>query len=108
MLFKAEDFYDLMSPVYGGRSMSKDFADFCNRILLERGVRVYGETKDGFFWHRVGPAIADKKQGLLVCIEELPKKECEHKPEKYIMEGQVLTGGFCHCGVKLKAKWDAE
>jgi hypothetical protein len=47
-------------------------------------------------------------QALLVCIEKLPKKECEHEPAVYLGGNNIEGyGANCkRCGVKLKAKWE--
>lgn len=107
--FKPEDFIEH----YRGHGI----AEKANRLLQERRVRVTGttnEVKMGAIapvrtsWHSPFENKDDTHQALLVCIEELPKKECEH-------EGFVDAKGALHinwppyclkCGVKLKAKWE--
>jgi hypothetical protein len=115
--FKPEDFYHPLGPTAIGL-MPSDCAEFANRILEERGVRVSGhKTREGDWVMESEPYYSDAYQALLVCIEELPKKECEHDPQVFIskdMESWYLAGKpkpdfKCkHCGIKLKATWSAE
>lgn len=117
--FKPEDF-NLIKFRFG-RAHGSEVAQIANRLLQERGVRVYAEpclgarvdakeqpTPDGLTQMRT-------HQALLVCIEELPKKECEHEPTNYhyheIVPFESKREGLrdCkHCGIQLKleAKWE--
>lgn len=103
--FKPEDFMT-KTAVDDADSYQQTLANKCNRLLQERGVRVYGRLKDG----TINPPSlssyitpdAETHQALLVAIEELPKKECKHEPSHYL--GPIECK---HCGVALKARWEA-
>lgn len=83
-LFKPEDFYegalDWHSPIGPLPAISSDAAcEITNRILLERGVRVYGgEVDDLYSWTKDDRDEHDTHQALLVAIEALP---CKHEWE---------------------------
>lgn len=90
-----------------------NFCDLCtveiaktaNKLLEERGVRVYGQQYGPTnHWNFDEVNHPDNTyQALLINIEEIPKKECEHEPaNKYISQEH-----FCVlCGIKLKLKWE--
>jgi hypothetical protein len=52
-------------------------------------------------------AGVDTHRALLVDIQELPKKECEHLPDfdAFILGPKGASGPCIHCGVKLTAVW---
>lgn len=135
--FKPEDFHPL-SRVHGGiyQTMGEyeAMAHLANKLLEERSERVYGirrQPGSGCFIES-GPSVIDTHTALLINIEELPKKECEHEPDVYEAKvswvggpydpsikdfnrteitsySQLVTSGKCkHCGLKLKAKWEVE
>lgn len=103
-------------------------ADQANRVLQERGVRVYGIKNpnislisfdiSAYLWRTNKQNISYDDfthQAWLTGIEELPKKECEHGPKEERICYDPAIGGYqmrdvsiCHkCGIKLKAKWEA-
>lgn len=43
--------------------------------------------------------------GLLICVEKIERKPCEHDPVA-VHNGVTVTHGCRYCGVKLKAKWE--
>lgn len=123
-LFKPEDFYGIDLEQYGRAISPEEACEMAQSILneaLDKAVRVYGHF-DGKTFHvpdsklglKSGTANPDTHQALLVAIEELAKKECEHEGvEKSLgtvlttYPSQHLTGFFCkHCGVKLVARWE--
>lgn len=92
-------------------------ADIANAILEERGTKVYAEFSDEW---KITKDHRTAYQALIVCIEEIPKKECAHEPYPYT-EVSVLLDGFSfdnghvefkcrRCGVKLLPTvwWPAE
>ncbi len=112
--FKPSDF------IY--KSTNEDFldidvheaADIANRLLAERGVRVrafHDPLAPGFTeWRDEAPNNKQTHQGLLVCVEPLPKRECEHEAIEEVLglvDGFVYVPECKHCGVALKAKWEA-
>lgn len=48
--------------------------------------------------------VLNTHRAHLVCIEEIEKKECEHRPSHMNMIGEYSN--CVECGVKLKAKWE--
>jgi hypothetical protein len=89
-------------------------ADKANHLLEERGVRVYqmDKTKGPPLWYQAENSSKNSSHtALLVAIEELPKKECEHAPIEEIVGhiyGPVYIPECKHCGVDLTATWSAE
>lgn len=101
-MFKTEDFADCFTDSHA--------AENANRIITERGVRVSGvlDQQGNWFFNQLNLA-SHTHQALLVCIEELPKKKCEHEPADGIVH--IINSGTEYnpckrCGVKLKAKWE--
>jgi hypothetical protein len=48
-------------------------------------------------------------------IKEIKPKECEHEPHGELLRratwvdyGKTIIAPCAHCGIKLKAKWEAE
>lgn len=113
--FKPEDFEKVRtSPFSGDELLPLLSAELANAKLEREGVRVYGQKDDeeGCGW------TMDEESGhpwathhaLLIGIEELPKKECEHEGYEAKTEfsnGVITSRVFAckHCGVKLKPKW---
>jgi hypothetical protein len=104
--FKPEDFngcHDYGSMAYKA-----------NALLQERGMPTWlDKVASNYDVYEFNGAT---HQALLVCIEELPKKPCEHesvhdlKTQTWLSEGKISSSYFLweckHCGVKLKAKWE--
>ncbi len=91
--FKPEDF--------GNLSVC---AGIANKILKERGTVVYGNVgsvTDEFMW-KVKHIGIDTHQALLINIEELPRKECEHSPGLDSNWKNILGYHCTICGIKLK------
>lgn len=113
-LFKPKDFAAIVELSACKLPITKVAADIANRILTERGVRVYGnegENSQGLYFSdkpHSALSMIDTHQALLVCIEELPKAECLHTPhEPSIVFFETKTEVECSkCGVKLRAKWE--
>lgn len=100
--FKPEDFND--QRFFFG-ALGAQIAERANAVLAERGVRVYGVEYDETGIYRRHTRPQDTHQALLVAIEELPKKECEHNG--YAVTGLLNTDFKCqNCGIKLRAKWE--
>lgn len=117
--FKKEDFKvcdssDRMHP-------SILAADVANKLLEERGVRVYGNkgpyddvmSMKGSNWTSYYSYSTHTRQALLINIEELKKKECEHtKLDSLNYKTNAAEdcleslNAICKCGVKLKATWE--
>lgn len=80
---------------------------------LDKAVRVYTKMQTNGhpldrdqFWNIRDNGSDPSHQALIVCIEELPKKQCEHEPhEQDYMDHKAYRNICKHCGVKLKAKW---
>ncbi len=112
-LFKPGDFED-DNGGYG--PYAKRLADIANTILAERSVRAY--YANGWWVERDNDkGIEPTHQGLLTCIEELPKKECKHEPvcikktQEWLSPGKLSPSYFnwecIHCRVPLKAQWSS-
>lgn len=123
--FKPEDFFDKQMQA----DRLKDFnppaawqrayaANFANKILQERGVRVWfndADSMDNGGVFEVSTRQPNKKthQAWLTGIEELPKKECVHEAKNihpmlsWNEQEKMRINPECkHCGVKLKATWE--
>lgn len=83
-------------------------AKAANAKLEREGFRVYGTPSSNNLWVKTEagevqePYSGNSHQALLINIEELPKKPCEHEPSTIGFAGHACK----HCGVKLKAKWE--
>lgn len=113
-LFKPEDFISITN-----HEVKCSVARTANAILsreLDKAPVVYGETaEEGFasYWSdSLLHQESGKKKGYLMFIEEIKKEPCKHSP--YAVATQAfhhidLDEVKCkHCGVKLKARWEAE
>lgn len=77
---------------------------------LDKAVRVYGYKNSSNHWvlSDYQNRTPDTHQALLVAIEEISKKQCEHEPhEQDYMDHKAYRNICKHCGAKLKAKWEA-
>lgn len=94
---------------------------------LDKAVRVYGNGSNGRLWltehsryskNNGMEILPETHQALLVCIEELPKKECEHELKiLHPNEDTIINTFKCkHCNktaetyidateVKIKTRW---
>jgi hypothetical protein len=85
--FKPEDFDEYTKGSYPlGMTDNAAIAYFAQRIYdehLESLPKVYGwpGSRNENYWHKILESYDDKPThtALLINIEELPKKECEHK-----------------------------
>lgn len=109
--FKPEDFGGVDILIHGVTS-----TEIANRILTDRGIRVYGIQDIGEwnkFFSGIG-SVPHTHQAFLVAIEELPKTECKHEPRIVKVPAgmgmvPMYTGddSICSkCGIKLRAKWE--
>lgn len=107
--FKPEDFNDILISPVSWKDLTERLAHRANLRLSERGVRVYG---DGNSWD-LSKYLGTTHQAFVVCIEELPKKLCEHKPA-LSLRLETSETNFARtkevwkcavCGVELK--WSA-
>lgn len=117
LIFKPEDFRSGdYSEIEDGVHIVRDFvateraqAKF-DKWLDEQPVVYSHQT--GHNWHtREYAAQSATHQARLVCIEEIKSKICEHEPNAIEVHAGILYAmeNKCkHCGVKLKAKWEAE
>ena len=113
-LFKSDDFKLGLDPLdISLNSQQRGLAaSIANRLLEERGVRVYMIKRDDHL--PFGDVCADQypyhdSQALLVCVEPLPAKVCEHQPRigmEFHEDKFVYIPECKHCGVALKAKWE--
>ncbi len=85
---------------------------------LSEQVRVYGRQDSDGYWFisnnqpAINVDLPDTHTALLVCIEEIQKKVCEHRPfVEYDSRFGMTLGSIPECkdcGVKLKmpTKWE--
>ncbi len=109
--FKPEDF----NFTVFASSANEEMANQANKLLKERGTIVYGEPYKANIWGQDRWNTATN-QALLINIEEIPKKICEHWPttiykgvisEAYGATNDLAVRGVCRfCGINLKAKWE--
>lgn len=106
--FKPEYFNSIVGEYNSKEETLEILADIANRILTERGVRVYGHEDSRGYVMCSSSFPENTHQALLVCIEELPKKECEHAPIITLKNAPSdLDDWACSkCGAKLRAKWE--
>lgn len=107
--FKPEDFI-------GMTTQEAIASDHFNKLIEERSVRVYGQKNDpeecGWTMDEEAGHPWATHQALLINIEELPNKECEHRPASEwtttagLMNEQIYAARCKSCGIKLKATWE--
>lgn len=108
--FKPEDFIYHVTA-----SVAHDITHIANKLLEERGEKAYGTVtrgwRDPHTFTRVLYPTTETHQALLINIEAIPKKECEHSVASYRHANGVWTIGaaICgKCGINLKPpeKWE--
>lgn len=69
-------------------------------VVLQNEYTDWYELRDG------AKESGATHRALLICVEEIAKKPCEHEP-RYIDQSYKLPDVVVckHCGVKLKASW---
>lgn len=86
---------------------------------LDKQPVVYGQKNkyDVFEWGQYndeqlkieGSGLTDTHSARLVDIQELKKESCAHQPNNIILWESGFPSVDClKCGVKLKARWEAE
>ncbi len=100
--FKAEDF-EGRSVVHASDGspavFTGDAARIANRILKERGTVVWSPNELNWY-PETGPLA--KYQAIVVNIEEMTSKECEHSPGLDSNWKNILGYHCTICGIKLK------
>ena len=91
-------------------------AQHCNAKLAREAKVVYGlkSTKLGDeFYFSEHKDDADTHRALLICVEEIERKPCEHEvgfstanPKLLLSDQQVFM--CCKCSKKIKLKWEWE
>lgn len=83
-------------------------AEKANAKLQREGVVVYGDPDD--LWSKVlnDGGSKDTHRALLINIEEIEKKPCEHEPQAELLsirDGKIFETRYkcSKCGVRLKA-----
>lgn len=108
-VFKPDDFFGF---VLDSESAATAANDKLTEWIEKNGVRVYGviDPAEVDFIMGTKNDSTDTHRGILICVEELTKKICEHVPawDAVSIGGPyVQTFYKCSkCGVKLKAKWE--
>lgn len=109
-LFKEDDF----ESVDRREDAHKKAQQILDQYIEENGVEIFGKVtgdklKD---WNYAWTVISAKSQehthvGILIDIQEIQKKQCEHKEAVYV-EDQDKTWFKCRdCGKPVKAKgWE--
>lgn len=58
-------------------------AQHCNAKLAREAKVVYGQVVHGeFLWNHTSE-YGDTHRALLICVEEIERKPCEHEPKVY-------------------------
>lgn len=121
--FKPEDFMASASSEKSNSLRPREAAFLANAKLLElfEGAKVvyWREDSLGSSNKMFTKTPQDTHTALLICIEELPKKECVHElgeiglydtgtiAERMREGRKLLAFGKCrHCGIELKPKWE--
>ncbi len=84
-----------------------DIAAVANQLIQQRGVRVYGYGETPMassLWNMNGPEkerAPHTHSALLVCIEELPKRECKHVVDLFKLE-HCSHLACLSCGIPLR------
>lgn len=110
-LFNVSDFDEVFFGQIIGKSQH-DCAVTANAKLndwLKSAVRVYGSANHNgaiFNWETFdGDDGENTHQALLVCVEELPKKYCEHEIRMHLglsSDAQDFWADCKKCGIKLQ------
>ncbi len=88
----------------------RQIVDTANALLQARGERLTGIISDKytgkprFIWNDSSIAT---HEALLICIEKLPKKPCDHESIGHItfhQNSNWLSTTCAQCGIKLKPK----
>ena len=114
--FKPEDFLH-EGDVHLSERVSHMVARLANaklQKLIEASPVVYGHKEDSETWTTLS-WVTDNCSARLIYIEPIVKECLQHEPEYPIIlkagsEGSILLNGTkkCkHCGVELKATWEA-
>ena len=112
--FTAEDFENYIKAIGLSNHVAKIVADIAESKLQcdAKVVYVCDYPWQSTTLHFAQPVDATHT-GLLICVEEIERKPCEHEPitynvsDKYSTDEILAERGQCkHCGVKLKAKWE--
>lgn len=105
--FTAEDFITATSEPQTPHSV----AELANLKLQREATVVYGSANHNkaiFNWEVFGGDDGEHThRALLICVEEIEKKPCEHEPVTAFHGSDDCFIPACRkCGVKLKAKWE--
>lgn len=95
-------------------SRAQELFDDWYKENIEAAPIVFGShipgTNDKWSWGsnqrtEMGKGIrSDTHAGRIICITELPKKECEHKPIMHIQLGLICD--LCDRSLKPKGGWE--
>lgn len=119
-IFKHSDFVINKMPVAEHNISVRSATDIANKKLNEwiekNGIKVFGQQ--GVYSDN-NNCLTDTHQALLICIEELPKKECEHEMEiiypisvmrdnetNSILDYRRPNFRCAKCKAKLKVTWE--
>lgn len=122
--FKPEDFDSFIKGSYPKGMDERDaIAHFANEKLQREGKVMHGwplyatEQHSPMIWCDDLNIVTDKPthRALLINVEEMPKKECEHAVKSGLITYPHPYPGYDHmalavcykCGVKLRVKWEA-
>lgn len=101
--FNPNDFLDKQSAA--------NIANAKLELWLKSAVKVYGASGDGepVTWYAdhygLTKNITNTHSALLIGIEKLEKKVCEHLTLQYNTNNPLNTVKCVGCGAKLKATW---
>ena len=104
--FKPEDFYAAIQYSIGAEECKKKICIIANaklQNLIEASPKAYGNSTQFDIVSK--PTSADTHSAVIMFIEEIPKKDCEHKRIDSIRFTDV--GRCFDCGIELVATWKA-
>jgi hypothetical protein len=106
--FEAKDFEKCILVSDFSHNPYKKFAIMCNERLEREGVRVFGVVPPGeekLFWFQ-NNSEPDTHTAILINIQPIEKKECEHG-EVNREHGQIVYRcGFCKERVRPRNGWE--
>lgn len=108
-LFKPEDFpLSALSPAQGLPGASaKQAQEVFEKWLKENGKVVYGIPESNFNRWQTFTSSDDTHTGLLIMVEEIKPKECEHKEILPVIINATGTHSKCaDCGKNMRIKWE--
>lgn len=100
-ILKRPVFYDCDGHSFYDRDGVDKWLDQLYEVLGKAKVVYAHKNNIGNFGTWSSELQDESHKALLIGVEPIEKKECEHKPKHYRFDEAI-----CECGKKLKAKWE--